>query len=421
MISEEYWNYLLKKINATSSDDSDAESGNLFSQSKLYFSQTHRGWMCKICEKYQSSGGSSKRAFSTTAGENTTHPSHAFRQHERSQRHIRLEKKTIGFGSADALAVSKAQNINRQYVNKLHLRKCIDSKFVMIRKHWPLADNYGDLLNFLANRIQEPITKQYLNSCPKNITYLSNTTVEPLLDAMNFYYESENLNERRDAPFVCLYDDEAENSSHRECFAMFLTYYSVSDRQVKTCFLGILNLNGQEATQITNTLKMFFGAKQIILERVLFSVLDGTNTMSGKVGGLQRRIQHYSPFNVYANCRNHCLALCLPCNIKNKKSSNMLADCDALLLGLWKMFQYSPKKGSILGLIQQIYGKKPLKILKAATTRWLTHGKSSVRVLECFRELLLTVDQICSDTNESEGRGYGRIIMRHKLTNFACA
>ena len=35
VINEEYWNHPLKKINATSSDDSDAESGNLFSQSKL--------------------------------------------------------------------------------------------------------------------------------------------------------------------------------------------------------------------------------------------------------------------------------------------------------------------------------------------------------------------------------------------------
>ena len=138
VIDEEYWNHPLEEINAISSDDSDTESGNLFSQSKLlseisdkrysgsskceedhsclYFSQTHRGLMCKICEKYPYCGGSSKGPFSTRACENTTHPSHAFRQHERPERYIHLEKKTIGSGSAemtDALAVSKAQNITR--------------------------------------------------------------------------------------------------------------------------------------------------------------------------------------------------------------------------------------------------------------------------------------------------------------------
>ena len=85
VIDEDYWNHPLEEINATSSDDSSAESGNLFSQSKLlsqksykkysgpskyeehhswlYFSKTNRGWMCKICEKYPYSGGASKELF----------------------------------------------------------------------------------------------------------------------------------------------------------------------------------------------------------------------------------------------------------------------------------------------------------------------------------------------------------------------
>ena len=49
--------------------------------------------MCKICEKYPYSAGPSKGAFSTRSCENTTHPSHSFRQHENSERHKRLEAK----------------------------------------------------------------------------------------------------------------------------------------------------------------------------------------------------------------------------------------------------------------------------------------------------------------------------------------
>ena len=84
----------------------------------------------------------------------------------------------------------------------------------------------------------------------------------------------------------------------------------------------------------------------------------------------------------------------------------MLADYGTPFLGLWKMLLSSPKKGSILESIQQIYGKKPLKILKAATTWWLIHDKSSEHGLGCFRELLLTLDQISTNTNESKARGY---------------
>ena len=67
---------------------------------------------------------------------------------------------------------------------------------------------------------------------------------------MSFYYESKNVSDIHEAPFLCLYADEAENSSRKECFAMFLTYCSVSDHRVKTCFLGILNSNSNVCTVI---------------------------------------------------------------------------------------------------------------------------------------------------------------------------
>ena len=46
----------------------------------LYFSHTKRGWMCKICEVYPYSGGSSKGAFSTRPCLNTSHPNHVFKK-----------------------------------------------------------------------------------------------------------------------------------------------------------------------------------------------------------------------------------------------------------------------------------------------------------------------------------------------------
>ena len=49
------------------------------------------------------------------------------------------------------------------------------------------------MIQFLAQQIEEPITKQYLDTCPQNATYISNTSAELLLDAMNFYFETKNF------------------------------------------------------------------------------------------------------------------------------------------------------------------------------------------------------------------------------------
>lgn len=56
-----------------------------------------------------------------------------------------------------------------------------------------LSDNYGDLIKFIARTLEEPITKQCLDTCPKNATYISNISAESVVDAMNFYYETKTL------------------------------------------------------------------------------------------------------------------------------------------------------------------------------------------------------------------------------------
>ena len=41
-------------------------------------------------------------------------------------------------------------------------------------------------------------------------------------------------------------------------------------------------------------------------------------------------------------------------------------------------------------------------MLKAAMTQWLTHGRASKRILDCFCELMETIDQIGLNTAESK-------------------
>lgn len=77
----------------------------------------------------------------------------------------------------------------------------------MLNKNIALTDNYGDMIRFIAEKIEEPVTKQYLESCPKNTTYVSNTSAEMLLDAMNFYFEQRTLKDVTSALFLSLYAD----------------------------------------------------------------------------------------------------------------------------------------------------------------------------------------------------------------------
>lgn len=113
-------------------------------------------------------------------------------------------------------------------------------------------------------------------------------------------------------------------------------------------------------------------AKDIQVKRMRFMVFDGANVMSGErtvtIVGVQRRLRHESPHALYMNCRCHKLALCHK-HIMKMPEFAVLQEVDSVLLGLWKVFKYSPNKFSVFKEVQTTYGNKSLKLIRTATTR----------------------------------------------------
>ena len=59
-------------------------------------------------------------------------------------------------------------------------------------------------------------------------------------------------------------------------------------------------------------------------------------------------------------------------------------------------------------------------MLKMAVTQWLTQGRASKRILDCFRELMETIDQICLKTADSQTTGYRALLTNHKALLCVC-
>ena len=93
-----------------------------------------------------------------------------------------------------------------------------------------------------------------------------------------------------------------------------------------------------------------------------------------EITGLQRRLRHLSPQMKYINRRNHRLALVIVHLLKEFKG---LQDVNQLLQNLWKMFKSSSVKFSVFEKAQESEGLTLLKILKCATTRWVSHGAAT--------------------------------------------
>ena len=167
-------------------------------------------------------------------------------------------------------------------------------------------------------------------------------------------------------------------------------------------YLALLEVPSTKSAVLLDEIVKILKEREIDPQKTRFCCLDGTNSMSGEILGVQRRICHIFPNSLYVSCRCHRLALCLKHLIDQ---FSRLAKLEKLLLGLWKSFHYSALNCSILTEIQKAYGMKALYLVTAVVKRWLSHGAPCKRCLERCEEILEALYQVMAAKPNPEING----------------
>lgn len=97
------------------------------------------------------------------------------------------------------------------------------------------------------------------------------------------------------------------------------------------------------------------------------------------------------------------------------KEYPLLVEVDSILLSVWKLFEYSPQKFSMFNDIQQTYGFKPLTLIRAATTRWLSHLTACTRLSDRFVQVLDVLDDIYNEKKDPEIYGIRATLLQKPL------
>ena len=158
-------------------------------------------------------------------------------------------------------------------------------------------------------------------------------------------------------------------------------------------------VESKEAKTLCQIICEVLREKGVDINQLRFDGFDGTNTMSGEISGLQRRLQRLVTHAKYVNCRNHRLALVFVYLISKFQ---VLADVDVLILAVWKLMKYSSVKASVFGAAQTVEGLKTIKLLKAAPTCWLSHGDASQRLVSRFKPLVNCSDTLIIDSRAQD-------------------
>ena len=67
--------------------------------------------------------------------------------------------------------------------------------------------------------------------------------------------------------------------------------------------------------------------------------------------------------------------------------------------------KYSTVKSPVFGAAQETMGQNKLKLLRAAPTRWLSHGEASKRLVSRFEPLVNDLDSILNSKDNAEVQG----------------
>ena len=197
--------------------------------------------------------------------------------------------------------------------------------------------------------------------------------------------------------------DETTDIADQAELAILVCYVDSDKHSITEEFLGLVEIVGSKGAEaLCEKICKVLQEKGVDVSLMRFNGFNGTNTMRGEISGLQRRFCHVCPHSKYINCRNHCLHLVFVHLIPKHKC---LKEVYASIMAVWKLMKYSSVKAADFGAAQSAEGQRNLKLLKAASTRWLSHGEASKRLVSRMESLINALDTIINNKSEPEIKG----------------
>ena len=245
-----------------------------------------------------------------------------------------------------------------------------------VNKHWAHATNLEDNVRFIGEDLHEQVLSEYLklSESHKNATYLSQNSVSLFITEISNWMKVETIKKRKEHENYTLLLNEVTDESNR--FEFSLIARVVESGEVHDLFLSLLELRRCDAESIFKTVEAFLIRENLEITKVRLSGMDGCSTMAGICHGVQSYFEQCSGYLVYIHCRNHRFAFCFT-HLVSKHDD--FVKFDSLLLNLYLLWKNSSVKSNIFEEVQNAYGLKSLKLIKAMTIRWLSHGKAAER------------------------------------------
>uniref|UniRef100_A0A8C5MVP0 Zinc finger MYM-type protein 1 n=1 Tax=Leptobrachium leishanense TaxID=445787 RepID=A0A8C5MVP0_9ANUR len=263
--------------------------------------------------------------------------------------------------------------------------------------------NVREILYLIAKK--DRIVEKKLNG-PRNARYLHPSIQNELLAVMASLVREEIADSLKDSPFSIL-ADETKDRSKAEQLSVVVRYFY--DQAVHERFLKFYKADSLDAASLTDYIFDVLSSLGIDKNECVGQAYDGAAVMSGRINGVQARIQRKVPTALYVHCMNHRLNLAVVDTVKN------VAEAAEFFAKLEKLYVFSSTSvvHSVFERVQKEMSTKPvIKLKQLSDTRWTCQYAACKAVLQTLEPLLETLKLL------SDGKNTERRIEANSILNF---
>lgn len=249
----------------------------------------------------------------------------------------------------------------------------------------------------------DPFLKKYLETAPRNATYMSNRIQNDLIASLhNVMLKS--IAAEIGGNKVSIMADETSDCGHHEQLAVVVRYFCDKKNRPVERFLTLKRLLSMDARTIFDTLSEVIHQMNIDWESIIAVCFDGASAMSGAVSGVQALFKQKNKNIHYVHCYAHCLNLVLVDACTSHDLNSIIFDFFGIIQYTYSFIESSPTRHAIFERILKEAGQKLLSLKSLSVTRWACHADAVAAIKSSLKYLIEAIEEIASSTKVAEVR-----------------
>ena len=165
-------------------------------------------------------------------------PGKKLRRHGKSNSHKKAILAEANLTIEESIA--SKNNEERAHANELFVGKLVQIVHFLSRNNLALKRLYPKFVEFLSSELQEPIIKQYLDTCAKNATYISHETCDSLIHSLDNYFLTKSSEHIKKCDDIVIYAEESTPAARKEMVGIFLAIFDKMDKKFKIEYPSIV-------------------------------------------------------------------------------------------------------------------------------------------------------------------------------------